>query len=62
MYHPMTQNNETVEFNLKNTLKGHTMPINLLAISPDQSRLISVGEFSYFLSIPTRSLRGFIRR
>lgn len=53
---------DTVEFTLQNTLRGHSRPINLLAISPDQGRLISVGEFSYFSSIPTCSLRMFIRR
>ena len=56
LYHPMTTllNTDTVEFTLQNTLRGHSKPINVLAISPDQTRLISVGEFSYFSSIPTR--------
>ncbi len=62
MYQMTMLNTDTVEFTLQNTLRGHTRPINLLAISPDQSHLISVGEFSYFSSIPTGSLRRFIRR
>ena len=40
---------DAVEFTLQNTLQGHTKPVNFLCISPDKSRLISVGSFSYFL-------------
>ena len=51
MYHPMTTlNTDTVEFTLQNTLRGHLGPINLLVISPDQSRLISVGELSFLIN------------
>ncbi len=57
-----TLNIDTVEFGLQNTLRGHLGPINFLVVSPDQSHLISVGEFSYFSSIPTRSLRRFVRQ
>jgi WD40 repeat protein len=51
-----TVNTDTVQFILQNTLRGHSKSINLLAISPDQTRLISVGEFSSISSIPTRTL------
>lgn len=36
---------DAVEFTLQNTLRGHTKPINHLAISPDKTRLISIGAF-----------------
>jgi hypothetical protein len=36
----------TVKFKLQNTLRCHTKAINHLAISPDYSRLISIGTFS----------------
>jgi WD40 repeat protein len=43
---------DAVEFTLQNTLRGHTQPINFLSISPDKTRLISIGAFSYFLINP----------
>jgi hypothetical protein len=39
----------TVTFTLQNTLRCHTKAINRLAISPDKTRLISVGAFSHGL-------------
>jgi WD40 repeat protein len=35
----------TIEFTLQNTLRCHTKPINHLALSPDKTRLISIGAF-----------------
>ncbi|KAI9439155.1 WD40-repeat-containing domain protein [Lactarius indigo] len=37
---------DTVEFTLQNTLRGHTKAINHLAVSPDKTRLISIGDDS----------------
>ncbi|KAH9021083.1 WD40-repeat-containing domain protein [Lactarius hengduanensis] len=37
---------DTVEFTLQNTLRCHTKSINHLAISPDKTRLISIGDDS----------------
>jgi len=40
---------DTITFTLQNTLRCHTRAINRLAISPDKTRLISVGAFSHGL-------------
>jgi WD40 repeat protein len=53
-------NTTDVSFNLQNTLRGHTKAINLLAISPDQSRLISVGVYFLFFLIDTTFNKEFL--
>jgi hypothetical protein len=42
----MALDSDITEFELQNTLLCHTRPINHLAVSPEHSRLISIGAFA----------------
>ena len=43
----MSPSSDAVNFNLQNTLCHHTKAVNCLAISPDKTRLISIGALSH---------------